>query len=358
MTDNIFDRLLELLQSSGPVNWRLGEEIAGSIAGKQEPVSAAAQGEYEELTRAAQLHVAKATGLEPGIADVMVHAVDQLEWAQTNLRAFGYIIEPIAAKMNAAPEGPLDPILKPLGPAILGMQAGSMVGFMSQRVLGQFDVGLPTLDQPGIFYVVPNIDSFARDNEIDPQQAKLWVALHEVTHHAEFAVPWVAGHFLSLIHSYFAGLEFDASAIAERLETLESPEQLESMMQQPGGIAGLLAGPEQVEALESIQAFMALTEGYADFFMRRAAPELIPDSPRIAESIARRRAEPSQSEQMLQQLMGLELKRDQYRLGAEFCDGVERRWGEESLAQLWDGADRLPTLAELADPVGWAARLL
>jgi putative hydrolase len=233
-----------------------------------------------------------------------------------------------------------------------------MVGFMSQRVLGQFDIGMPTMDRPGIFYVVPNIEAFATDHQIDPPQARLWVALHEVAHSAEFAVRWVRPHFLRLVEEYFAGLEFDPSSIAERLESLERPEDLEQLMQQPGGVAGLLAGPEQRDALDRIQAFMALMEGYADYVMRQAAPNLIPAAPQIAEAIVRRRAEPTQGEQVLQQLMGLELNRQQYRLGVAFCEEVTRRWGEKELARIWESPERLPTLSELEDPVGWAARLL
>ncbi len=356
MTDNIFDRLMELLQSPGPINWALGQEIAGSIAGAREPIDPDLADEYSALTDAAVLHVASVTGLTPDTTEV--HPVDRAGWAEANLRAFRYLVEPIATKMSDAPAGPLDPIMKPLGPAILGMQAGSMVGFMSQRVLGQFDIGMPTMDRPGVFYVVPNIETFAKDHQIDPPQARLWVALHEVAHSAEFAVGWVRPHFLRLVEEYFAGLEFDPSSIAERLESMERPEDLEQLMQQPGGVAGLLAGPEQRDVLDRIQAFMALMEGYADYVMHQAAPNLIPAAPQIAEAIVRRRAEPTQGEQVLQQLMGLELKRQQYRLGLAFCEEVARRWGEDELGRIWEGPERLPSLGELEDPVGWAARLL
>ena len=37
MSDNLFDRLFELLNTPGPVNWRLGREITQSLAGAAEP---------------------------------------------------------------------------------------------------------------------------------------------------------------------------------------------------------------------------------------------------------------------------------------------------------------------------------
>ncbi len=360
MSDNIFDRLIELLQSSGPVNWKLAGEMAGSIAGGSPPIDAATADELRELTRAAQLHVAAASGLElePGLVDVQV--VDRAGWARANLRAYRYLIEPIAAKMaeGAGGAGPLEAILQPLGPAILGMQAGSMVGFMSQRVLGQFDVGLPAADGAALFYVVPNIEAFAADHSLDPGQTRLWVAMHEVTHQAEFAVPWMRPHFLSLVTSYLEGLDFDPTRIAARLEHLEDPSELEAMFSDPAAVAGLVAGPDQERQLEDIQAFMAFVEGYADHLMDRAAPQLIPDAARLREALVRRRAEPSQGERVLAQLLGLELKRQQYRKGAEFCAQVEDRWGSDGLAAAWDDPAHLPTLAELDDVVGWAARVL
>jgi putative hydrolase len=358
MSDNVFDRLLELLQSSGPVNWKLANEVAQSLSGKPEPVDERTADELRQLVRAAELHVQRAAGLD-AVPVAEVHVVDRSGWAQDNLRSFSYLVDAVADKMGSAPSaGPLDAVLKPLAPALLGMQMGSMVGFMSHRVLGQFDIGMPALGASGLFFVATNIDEFARDHGIDLAQARLWVALHEVTHHAEFAVPWVGRHFQDLMSRYFEALEFDPGRIMEKLESLESPEQFEQAFSEPGGLAGMIGGPEQRAVLEEIQAFLALMEGYGDYLMDRAAPDLIPEASRIREAIHRRRAEPSQGEQVLHQLVGLELRRQQSRLGTAFCEDVSRRLGDGQLARIWEGPQMLPTLQELDDPVGWAARLL
>jgi uncharacterized protein (DUF2342 family) len=99
-------------------------------------------------------------------------------------------------------------------------------------------------------------------------------------------------------------------------------------------------------------------EGYGDYLIDRAAPGLIPQAPRIRQAIDDRRGEPSQGEQILQQVLGLDLQHQQYRLGAKFCEEVDRRWGDDTLANMWDGPEMLPTLSELEDVVGWAARVL
>ena len=38
MSDNLFEQLFELFNQPGPVNWKLAEEIAGSLSGEADPV--------------------------------------------------------------------------------------------------------------------------------------------------------------------------------------------------------------------------------------------------------------------------------------------------------------------------------
>jgi uncharacterized protein (DUF2342 family) len=92
--------------------------------------------------------------------------------------------------------------------------------------------------------------------------------------------------------------------------------------------------------------------------MDRIAGNLVTDAPRIRESINRRRAEPTQGEQVLQQLVGMTIDRLDYQRGASFCDQVAERWGDDGLARVWRDAEGLPSYAELDDPIGWAARVL
>ncbi len=355
-SDNLFDRLADLFRSNGPVNWRLAREIAESVAGEPEPVEPWLAEEYRELATTAGMRIGATSPLDPSKRTADVRPVDRRTWAGDNVAAFSYLAEPLAEKMTAG--GPVGSAQQPLGPALIGMQMGAVVGFMSHDVLGQFDVGIPSGEESSISFVVPNIEAFAADSDVDPRQARLWVALHEVTHQAEFDVPWVREHFLMLMHAFVEGLEVDPDEISRRLEGFQDPESLQRMLEDPSGFSGLLAGEAQQGTLEDIQAFMAVMEGYGDYLMDRAAPGLIPEAPRMRQAIDQRRAEPSQGEQILQQVLGLDLKHQQYRLGAEFCEEVDRRWGDETLGRMWESPEMLPTLGELEDVVGWAARVL
>ena len=285
--------------------------------------------------------------------------VDRAAWAALNLESFRYLVEPLADKMSAAGAGgPLEGMMVPLGPAILGAQMGIMTGFLSHRILGQFDIGLPSAEAGDLYLVVPNIEAFATENRLDPRQVRLWVALHEVTHQAEFARPWVRPEFVELIARYLDGLELDPASLTEKLQSFSDPDQMESVLSDPAGLAGLITTPEQRPILEAIQAFMAVIEGYADYLMDRAALKMLPDLARMREAMDQRRAEPSQGEQIINRMLGLELKQEQYRLGADFCSEVARRWGEDAVERMWTGVETLPSLAELHDPVAWAARVL
>ncbi len=355
MEDSIFDRLFELLQSPGPVNWRLADEVIKSVAGAPEPVEPAIADEYSELTLAAELLLSDQPGLTiPSAA--RLHPVDRATWARENAQSFRYLVEPLAAKLG----GDVGPSpLAALGPALLGMQAGSMVGFMAQQALGQFDAGLPALDHADRYVIVPNVEDFAAGHGLDSHQVRMWAVTREVAHHAVLDRDWYRAAFLEAVDDFFAGLEFDMSGMSEMLSSLQDPSQLEGMLAGgPDAITEMLGMKHDPQRLERLQAMIAITEGFGEYVTGRVAAPKLPQLERIAEAAARRRAEPEQGAELLQQLAGLDLQRHRAQDAADFSGEIARRWGDEALDELWESPDQLPTLAELTDPVGWAARVL
>ncbi len=358
MTDpNIFDELMKLLNQPGPVNWALAAQISDHLTGSRQPIDPWTSEEYIELTRLAQLRIGEASGLDTGqMVDVV--PLDQSEWANRNLRSFRYLVEPIAEKLANAPStGPMDAMLKPLAPALLGMQMGMIVGFLSQRVLGQFDVGLPTDEHGDLYYIVPNIEIFATDHSLDPRQVRLWVALHEVTHQAQCARPWVRPHFRKLIDRYIASLDVDTTAFGAGMEDFNNPERLQEMLEEGGGVPSFLSGPAHSEPLEEIQAFMTIIEGHGNYLMDRAGADLLPDLSAMRAAMDERHNDSSEPD-VLGNLFGIDDKRAQYVHGTSFCIEVQDRWGDDALARIWEDPDNLPSQSELSDPTGWAARVL
>ncbi len=365
MSDNLFDRLFELLSSPGPVNWKLGKEITQSLAGAVEPIEPKIAEEYQELTLAAQLRLADRLSLDVSTTQT-IHPVDRHAWAEHNEQSFRYLIEPLADKFSqgqgASAMG--GPFLAPMAPAILGIQAGTMIGFMSHRVLGQFDTGLPALDHDNLYLVVPNVEGFARDHNIESHQIRMWAVLREVTNHAILNVDWVRGFFIDAVSAFYETIEFDPSGLMEMLGGLQDPSSLadpaalEGLVDEPGGLAKLLGSSHDAEALEPIQAFIAFMEGFGDYAVRTAAADLMPQLSEIESAVRLRRGEPNEAEQFLQQLLGLRVDRHRGTEAGQFCEEIARRWGAETLQRLWEEPEKLPRLGELADPVGWAARVL
>ena len=364
MSDNLFDRLFELLQTPGPVNWRLGSEITGSLAGAGEPIEPRVAEEYQELTLAAQLRLADRLSLDVSTTKT-IDPVDRRTWAERNEQTFRYLIEPLSGKLGGGSAGGMAaPFLAPMAPVILGIQAGTMIGFMSHRVLGQFDTGLPALDHDSMFVVVPNVESFAVDHGIESHQIRMWAVLREVTNHALLSVDWVRSYFTEAISDFYATVEFDPSGLMEMLgnfqdqSSLGDPSAFEGLVDEPGGLARLLGSSHDPATLEPIQAFLAFVEGFGDYAVRTAGEDLMPQLSEIESAVRLRRSEPNEAEQFLQQLLGLSIDRHRAADAAEFCSEVERRWGQDTLERLWEDPDKLPRLNELTDPVGWAARVL
>jgi len=365
VSDNLFDRLFELLNTPGPVNWKLGREITQSLAGASEPIEPRVAEEYQELTLAAQLRLADRLSLDVSTTQP-INPVDRQAWAEQNEQSFRYLIEPLADKFSGlqGAAGMANPLLAPMTPVILGVQAGTMIGFMSHRVLGQFDTGIPALDHDSLYLVVPNVEAFARDNNIEAHQIRMWAVLREVTNHAILNVEWVRGYFIKAITAFYDTVEFDPSGLTDMLAglqdptSLQDPSALEGLVDESGGLARLLGSTHDATKLAPIQAFLAFIEGFGDYAVRTAASDLIPQLDDIEAAVSVRRSEPNEAEQFLQQLLGLRLDRHLAEDASEFCSEIERRWGTDTLHRLWEEPEKLPQLSELTDPVGWAARVL
>jgi putative hydrolase len=364
--DDLFAQLFRMFQSSGPVNWNLAKELTKNLAGKREVIEPDLAEEYRELGTVAELRIQATVDL-PAPSPGDLNPTDRTTWALDNLQTFRILVEPLSDKLSAGfagipgaeSLGQMGAMLQPLGPALLGMQAGTMVGFMSHRVLGQFDTGIPAVDRDEPYLVVPNVEAFAFEAEVDVRQARLWAAIHEMAFQRLMEVEWLKGHFVSQVNAFYETVEFDMSDLMGRMGALDDPDRIRDLLGEDGASTpALLKGTTDPARLAAVQAFTAFVEGYGDFLVRKAGSNLLPDLDRIERANSRRRSEPDQAEQYLQQIAGLDLQRHRAADAADFCRDIEQRWGEVALDRIWEQADNLPTLAELTDPVGWAARVM
>jgi coenzyme F420 biosynthesis associated uncharacterized protein len=362
-----------LMSSSGPVNWELARQvgIASASWGTEDP--APGDGDrrgFEEAVRVAELQVAGFTGLEAPSDIPKVEAVRRGQWVQANIEGLRAVLEPAAAKIgdaiaaaqqDAIPEpsqAGVAQVLGQLSPLLLGAQVGTVLGTLAQQVLGQYDIAVPRPDGSGaLLFVVPNIARFEKEWSLDPTDFRTWIAIHEVTHRFEFARPWALTRFRELIDDFTSTLTLDVGELQQRLASLDpsNPESMQEMLAGEDSMFGAVMDDEQRLKLRRVQAFMTAAEGYGDHVMHALGAQMLPSYARIDEAMRRYR-ETEQVDPVFERLLGIEVKREQYRLGRAFCDTVVELTDEATLARMWDSAEALPSMPELEEPRLWLAR--
>jgi putative hydrolase len=361
-----------LLAGAGPVNWELARQVGIAMAswGKDDPaLSPEDLSGFEETVRAAELQIAEFTGLPAPAGVARIETVRRAQWVEANIEGLRPLVEPVAAKIadavakTQAESAPAEAqqfageVMGQISPLLLGAQVGMVLGYLGQRVLGQYDVAVPRPGGDRVLFVVPNIAEFERDWSISPVEFRAWVALHEMTHRFEFARPWVWEHFRTLVHDYVSTMEIDLGGLHERLERMDiaDPEGLSRLFESDEGLFGTILDDEQRLKLARIQAFMSAAEGYGEHVTESVGRRMLASHARIEEAVSRRRE--GETDEPFGRLLGIELKREQYRSGKAFCDRVVELTDEQTLSRMWDSAETLPSQPEIDEPRLWLARM-
>ena len=345
-----------------PISWELAERIAVRVAGR-EPFAdsyhyASLEPDFAEFTAQAEELVAAETGLRSLSGPARPRVTDRAGWVRANLASFRRLLSPLTEKLGSRmTAGPLTPVAR----AVTGAEVGGLLGWMATRVLGQYDLLIAENDSPEdqdlVYYVGPNILSLEKRYGFPPREFRLWLALHEVTHRAQFTgVPWMREHFLSLVDQSLSAVDPDPKRVFDALR--RSVEQMRAG-QNPldeGGLVALIAGPEQQAVLRQIQGMMSLLEGHGDITMNRAGAGLIPSADRFQRVLHERRRTAGPA-RMIQRLLGIEAKLLQYELGERFIEAVEAEGGRDLFDRVWAAPENLPTLSEIREPETWMSRV-
>jgi coenzyme F420 biosynthesis associated uncharacterized protein len=346
-----------------PVSWDLAERVAVRVAGR-EPLAesyhwATLESDFAELTAEAEELVTAETGLRPLTGPARARVTDRPGWVRANIASFQRLLRPLTEKVGerlaATP-------VAPVGRAITGVQVGTVLGWMSTRVLGQYDLLLVEDDRPEeqdiVYYVGPNILALEKRFGFPPREFRLWLALHEVTHRAQFTgVPWMGDHFRGLVEQSVGSLDPDPKRFLAALGRAVDDIRAGRNPLDEGGIVGLLAGDEQRAVLQKVQGLMSLLEGHGDVTMDRAGADRIPSAERFARVLRERRQAVRGPAAALQKLIGIEAKLRQYEAGEAFIAAVEADGGPDLLKRAFEGPEQLPTLAEIRTPADWIDRV-
>jgi len=185
----------------------------------------------------------------------------------------------------------------------------------------------------------------------------LWIAIHEVTHRAQFVgVPWMREYFIGLVHQVFELVDPDPRTLARALgNAVEALRRGQNPLDE-GGIVSLIATPEQRGVLGQVQALMSLLEGHGNVVMTDLGQKHVAGEERMARVLHTRRQTGGLMQQV-HKLLGLEQKMRQYEVGEKFVRGVLELGGPRAIDHAWVAHENLPLLSELDDPSTWLTRV-
>src|SRR3989440_2047707 len=338
-----------------PVSWELAEKVAIRVAGR-EPFAdsyhyASLEPDFQELTAQAEDLVAEATGLRSLSGPARPRVTDRAGWVRANIASFQRLLRPVTEKLGTRlGASPLAPVTR----TVAGAEVGTLLGWMSTRVLGQYDLLLvedeSPEDQDIVYYVGPNVISLEKRFSFPPREFRLWLALHEVTHRAQFTgIPWMRDHFRSLIESSLGAVDPDPKRFLEALGRAVEQVRAGRNPLDEGGLVALLAGSEQYAVFQQVQGLMSLLEGHGDVTMDRAGADRIPRADRFSRVLRERRQQRGPG-RMLQKVIGLEAKLRQYEAGERFIAAGEGAGGPALLERAWQGPAWRPTGGESPGP--------
>ena len=362
-----------MFAAQGPVNWQLAKHFATQLAGANEgnvdPLQRIA---LEDLVRVADMHVSEATGLptSPSGRPPTIRVVTRGDWAARTLDDWRPLFEGMAGSLGKIAATPADAddstadliggLTQFIGPMLLGMQAGSMVGHLAQTALGQYHLPIPRPNGEELLIVAANIDDIADGASLERNDVRMWVLLSELAHHAVLSRPHMHRRLSELFTDYVALFEPDVANLEARLGEIDpmNPSSFEDVLgNDPAELISSLRSPAQQMLMSQIAALVAALEGYVDHIVDVVGKRLVGPDARVSDAVRTRRAEQHAADPIAEALFGLDLSTALFERGWRFVNGVIERVGEEGLARLWHSDLELPTPAEVDAPGLWWERI-
>jgi Zincin-like metallopeptidase len=281
------------------VDWSLARQVARLAAGSGEPGPdpdlSAVSAEMEE-------HVAAYTRLRPATPVPEVELVSRQEWAEINLGTMSGLLDPVAERLEGRMEfaGPLAGVLRAGASATLAAEAGLVLGYLSQRVIGQYEVSLLGGESPPrLLFVAPNLRKAVRELDVDADAFHRWICAHELTHVFQFqGVPWLREHLSGILREYLSTVDVRIErGSAGGLPSMPSLSRLVETFRE-GGLAALVQTREQRGLMERVRRDPGSREA-PQRDGRPAAQPLGPSANRRAPARIRRQAAPIRARQAL-----------------------------------------------------------
>jgi len=349
--------------ATGLIDWEQARQAALRLSQwEQAPIDNRAfrREQYARMVALSEPLIAEYLGVQLPEPVSRIFVFDRREWLEANIVSFSQLFRPIEEmyEKNGGGRGALGMLMNDVSSKLLGMQIGGLLGYLAQRVLGQYDLSLLSAEATGgsLYFVEPNIARVQQQLGLSDAEFRLWITLHEMTHAFEFeAYPWVRRYFRELLDQNFALISSQMLSSGNNLFDM-----LVRLLQGIGSgqhwIETVLT-PEQRAVFDRIQALMSLIEGYGNHVMNAVGRRLLPSFSQIEQRVAQRQKQRTMLDLMIFRLTGLDLKLAQYQQGEAFVNAVVAERGIQFAGRVWERPENLPTMDEIRDPAQWIRRM-
>jgi putative hydrolase len=387
----LFGDLAKAMAGQGPLQWDVARQVALSTAtngtNTEANVDPSSRVSLEQLAPIADMHVRNYTGLATGTGAGDISGIglpnlvvtNHSTWVHHTLESYKPLFTQLATALsNPSVDAPqpgteldsetdqisamMSSLNKMMAPAMMGMSIGSMIGQLSLRAFGQYDLPIPREPKNQMLLVASNVEQFANELSIAVDDMRMWVLIHELTSHAVLSVDYVRDSINQQISKYIAAFRPNPNALMDRLTTMDlgttdPMAMMQKFLTDPTIILGAVLSPEQERQAPVLDAMIASIIGYIDHSVDAISALVLGGGEQIAEAVRRRRVESAPHDSFVEQLLGLRLTRQQVERGHAFAAGVTERAGHDGLSQLFNTAGNLPTPNELDAPGLWLARI-
>ncbi|MBK7821351.1 MAG: zinc-dependent metalloprotease [Tessaracoccus sp.] len=228
-------------------------------------------------------------------------------------------------------------------------------------ILTGTELGVNLLNSSDVVLLPANVAQFTRDLDTSDSDVVLFLLLREAARQRLFhAVAWLTPQLGAMLAHFAREITIDFDAIAEQF----SPESLSGLsIEDVVAVGESVRGsffrptrtPTQVEILERLQVLLALVEGWVDHVVAQATAQWMPNAPQLEEIVHRRRASGTAVTSVFTELLGLDLHPRLVRDAKNLWAALLHHRGAEGRDAVWGHPDMLPTAAQLADPLPFAA---
>ena len=351
-----------------PVDWALAERVAARFSG-HEPFADSYHydslaPDFAELTARprtcveAEHRPASPPPARPGPGSSTARPGSRPTWPRSSA-CCARCTEKLDDRMGGRAAGAAHPARSP-APSWAPCSAGCRPGCSASTTCWSLEDEDPD-DQDLVYYVGPNVLALEKRFAFPPREFRLWLALHEVTHRAQFTgVPWLRTHFLGLVDEMLGAVRpRPASASSPRIGRVADDLRDGPQPARRRRHGDPVRPPEQRLALDQVGGPDEPARGPR---RRHHGPRRRPTRSRRADRfgrVLRQRRQQSRTAwpACCSGCIGLEAKLAQYEQGEKFIAAVEDVGGPRLLDRAWERPEQPADPGRDPRPAGWLARI-